>query len=177
MNRDLNKVCLIEHKVYNDSRGCFSEVFRESEIFGDLSKRFVQMNFSRSKKGVFRGLHYQRFPYQTSKLVKCLNGKIFDVSLDLRKDSETYGKCFCYTLDQNQNSVLYVPETFAHGILALEDNTIIAYMVSEYHRESMGVAISYKDFGINFPIEVTNVSEKDRNSLSFEQYREKYENE
>lgn len=166
-------VRVIEHKEFKDSRGCFSELFRENDFLDNLGKRFVQLNYSRSNKGVFRGLHYQKSPYETGKLIKCLNGGIYDVALNMDKNSKNYGLTVETALSSEENKLIYVPETYAHGILALEDNTVIAYLTTEYHKDNLGVCISYRGLDIRFPIDIANVSEKDANSQSFFEYTER----
>jgi dTDP-4-dehydrorhamnose 3,5-epimerase len=124
----------------------------------------VQANMSFNKKaGTIRGMHYQMAPHQESKLIRCINGSIYDVIIDLRKDSPTYKQWFGVELNDKNRTMLFVPEDFAHGFLALEDNSEVMYQVSAFYNfESEGI-IRYNDptFDIQWPIEVTVVSKKD----------------
>lgn len=159
---------LLKPKVLADDRGYFFEAFnadryRESGIPAD---DFMQDNISSSKRGVLRGLHFQRAPFAQGKLVQVLSGKVLDVAVDIRKESPTFGKYVAVELSAENNHQLFVPAGFAHGFLALFDETIFSYKVTApYAREHEG-GIRFDDptIGIEWPhIEGgLIVSEKDR---------------
>lgn len=133
----LDGVILIQPKTFPDNRGEFAELYKYSEFAqAGIVQHFVQTNFSKSKKGVLRGLHYQADPMAQGKLVQVLKGSVFDVAVDIRKDSATYKKWIGVTLTADQKNMLYIPEGFAHGFCALEDDTYFAYnLTKEYSPE------------------------------------------
>lgn len=159
---------VIEPKVFGDERGYFVETYNKQEFEEcGLTMDFVQDNQSMSKKGVLRGLHFQKnFPQ--GKLVRVLSGEVFDVAVDIRKDSETYGKWFGVVLSDENKKQFYVPEGFAHGFLVLSDTAVFAYKCTDfYHPEDEG-GIRYDDpkIGIEWPIAADMeilLSEKDKN--------------
>ena len=123
------------------------------------------------KGGTIRGMHYQAAPHQESKLIRCINGAIYDVIIDLRKDSPTYKQWFGIELNDQNRTLLFVPEDFAHGFVALKDNSEVMYQVSaSYNFESERI-IRYNDptFNIQWPIEVSVVSEKDITTPNFKE--------
>ncbi len=148
-------VVLIQSKIFPDERGFFLEVFNDAAYkAAGLPEVFAQDNFSHSKKGVIRGLHYQLSPFAQGKLVACVSGRIFDVAVDIRKDSPTFGKWVGEELSEENGRLLYIPSGFAHGFMALEENTRVLYKCTAiYHPGSErglawndpGVAISWPD--------------------------------
>ena len=133
----LDGVLIIQPKTFPDNRGDFSEVYKHSDFLSaGIKKHFVQTNVSTSKKGVLRGMHYQTEPASQAKLLQVVSGSGFDVAVDIRKDSPTFGKWISVTLTANQKNMIYIPEGFAHGFLALEDNTKLVYnCTAEYSPE------------------------------------------
>lgn len=158
---------VIEPKVFGDERGYFVETYNKQEFseFG-LDMEFVQDNQSMSGKGVLRGLHFQkRFPQ--GKLVRVLSGEVFDVAVDIRKGSETYGKWFGVVLSDENKKQFYVSEGFAHGYLVLSETAVFAYKCTEfYHPEDEGgIRWDDPDIGIEWPLEEgvqVMLSEKDK---------------
>jgi dTDP-4-dehydrorhamnose 3,5-epimerase len=134
---DIPEVILVESKAFSDERGHFMESFKESVFSANgIKTRFVQDNFSHSSKGVLRGLHYQKDPKVQAKLVMAITGEIFDVAVDIRKGSPTYGKWVSEILSDKNHNLLYVPEGFAHGFCVLSDKADVLYKVnSEYSPE------------------------------------------
>ncbi len=125
-------VILVEAKSFPDERGFFLESFKESSFTDNgINTKFVQDNFSRSTKGVLRGLHYQKNPKAQAKLVTIFRGEIFDVAVDVRKDSPTYGKWVSEILSEQNHKLLYIPEGFAHGYCVLSDEVDIFYKVNQ----------------------------------------------
>jgi dTDP-4-dehydrorhamnose 3,5-epimerase len=166
---EIPEVILIEPGVFEDERGFFLENYKYSEFsdFG-IKDKFVQDNHSKSAKGVLRGLHFQKLPKAQAKLVRCISGEIFDVAVDIRKESPTFGKWVGETLSEENKKMLYIPIGFAHAFCVLSDKAEINYKSSdEYSPESEG-AIAWNDPTINieWPIEDPIVSEKDaKNNL------------
>lgn len=162
----------IHPKIINDQRGYFFESFRK-DILDEhsLSSDFVQDNQSFSEKGVVRGLHLQLPPYEQIKLVRCVVGKVLDVVVDLRKESNTFGKHFEVILSAKKGNMLYIPGGFAHGIAVLEDS-IFAYKCSSYYNKESesGLLYSDEDLNINWGIESPIVSDKDKILPDFKEY-------
>ncbi|TMW71326.1 dTDP-4-dehydrorhamnose 3,5-epimerase [Thauera sp. UPWRP] len=143
---------LIEPAVFEDERGWFMESFNEQRFRAELRKLglplprpFVQDNHSCSKKGVLRGLHYQRPPHAQGKLVRVVQGAAFDVALDIREDSPTFGKWVGAELSANNRRMLWIPEGFAHGFVALEDDTHFLYKTTDYYAKECEAAIRADD--------------------------------
>lgn len=156
-------VVAIEAKAFSDERGLFKETFKKSEFqsYG-IQTEFVQDNVSKSQKNVLRGLHFQRDPYAQGKLVGVMKGEVIDVAVDLRKGSKTYGKYVSIKLNEDNNTMLWVPPGFAHGFIALEE-TIVHYKVTkEYNKDSEG-GIIWNDplVNVNWPIDNPLLSSKD----------------
>lgn len=129
----------IQPKIFGDARGYFLETYSEKDFFAaGLKMRFVQDNQSKSSKGVLRGLHFQTLHPQ-GKLVRALQGKLYDVAVDLRKDSATFGKYYGVILDVEKQNMFYIPEGFAHGFYVLSEESIFAYKCTDfYHPEDEG---------------------------------------
>ena len=163
---------LIELERRGDDRGFFARLFCERE-FGNagLETRFVQINNSLSaKKGTLRGLHYQLPPTAEVKVVRCVKGTIFDVIVDLRPDSPTFGKWYGAELSEANRLMMYVPRGFAHAILTLTDGVEALYLVSAFYGPEQERGIRYNDpkFRIEWPIEPVEMSPKDRNWPDFD---------
>ena len=162
----IEDVILITPKVYSDERGFFMESYKKSEFEANgITVDFNQDNHSKSTHGVLRGLHYQIKPYAQAKLVRCIKGKILDVAVDIRQNSETFGKYIKAELSEENKSMLFIPEGFAHGFVALSEEVELFYKTSnEYSKDAeRGIIWNDKtldiDWGINFePI----LSEKDK---------------
>lgn len=150
-----------------DDRGFFARFFCEQEFKEkDLNTNWLQMNNSMSKlKGTLRGLHFQYPPYAEVKLVRCFRGAIWDVIVDIRENSETYGKWYGTELNENNRSMMYVPKGFAHGFVSLTDNSEILYLVSTPYTQSSESTLRWDDpfHAISWPIEPIIISEKDKN--------------
>lgn len=149
-------VVLIEPKVFADERGWFMESFNEQRFHQELTKLdlpiprpFVQDNHSCSQKGVLRGLHYQLPPHAQGKLVRVTQGAAFDVAVDIRKDSSTFGQWVSAELNSQNKHMLWIPEGFAHGFVALEDNTHLQYKTTEFYSEDCERSIRWDDSSIN----------------------------
>ena len=120
---EINEVILIKPKVFEDKRGFFLESYKKSEFYNNgIKEDFIQDNHSKSSIHVLRGLHYQKNPKAQGKLVRCVKGKIYDVAVDIRKNSKTFGKWVGEILSEENKNMLYIPSGFAHGFLTLSDN-------------------------------------------------------
>ena len=158
-------VMLVIPKYYSDERGYFLESFKESEFSANkINAKFVQDNVSFSTKGVLRGLHYQQKPKEQAKLVSVISGEIFDIAVDIRKDSKTYGKWVSQILSEKNHKMLYIPEGFAHGFCTLSDTANVLYKVTnEYSPENeQGIIWNDPNISISWPIKNLIVSEKDK---------------
>ena len=157
-------VILIKPKMYKDNRGFFMETFKASR-FADagINAEFIQDNQSRSVKGVLRGLHYQLPPAAQAKLVRCLTGKIFDVAVDIRKNSATFGQWVGAELSAETGEMLYIPEGFAHGFLTLSETADVMYKVSGNYspQHERGIIWNDAQIGIDWPETDVLLSEKD----------------
>jgi dTDP-4-dehydrorhamnose 3,5-epimerase len=162
-------VMIIEPRVFSDPRGFFFENYNR-ELFSQhgIKEDFVQDNHSFSLKGTLRGLHYQIPPGTQSKLVRVVLGAVFDVVVDLRRKSKTFGQYVSDTLSAENKKMLYVPPGFAHGFLVLEDNTHFLYKVTDFYSPSLERGIAWNDpaLGISWPKPDTPfiISEKDKNN-------------
>jgi dTDP-4-dehydrorhamnose 3,5-epimerase len=155
---------LIVPRAFPDNRGSFMETFRADEFARHgIPGAFLQENLSSSRKGVLRGLHFQRAPHAQSKLVQVLSGSIFDVVVDVRRDSPCFGKWIGLTLDAASHQLLYVPEGFAHGFQALSERADVLYKTGEiYHPESeAGIAWNDPSLAIPWPLAAPILSDKD----------------
>ena len=166
-------VKILVPKKFKDNRGFFYESFNSKNFQKLIGKKikFVQDNHSKSKRGVIRGLHYQKAPYAQDKLVRCLSGSILDVAVDIRKDSMFYGKHIAKVISAENFEQILVPKGFAHGFLTLEKNTIINYKVSNYYSFDNDHGLYWADpelaidWGIN--VDEAILSEKDANQPFF----------
>lgn len=149
---------------FPDNRGYFMEAYKSSDFFSHgIGETLIQDNLSLSKKGVLRGLHFQKEPNAQGKLVQVLKGKIFDVAVDVRKKSESFGKWVGEILSEKNHSMLWVPKGFAHGFLAIEESYVNYKVSSEYNKESeAGIIWNDPAIGITWPIDDPILSEKDR---------------
>ena len=164
---EIPEVVLIEPTVKGDSRGYFMETFLMDKFIKEVTNTtFVQENESCSSYGVLRGLHYQLPPNAQAKLVRVVKGKIYDVAVDIRKNSLTFGKYVGYELSGENKRQLFIPRGFAHGFVTLEDNTIVQYKTDNYYAPESEGAIIWDDkkICIEWPIELANIilSDKDR---------------
>ncbi len=147
-----------------DERGTFSEQYKASEFRkGGIKDVFVQENRSVSRKGVLRGLHFQRPPRAQAKLVRCGHGRVWDVAVDLRRGSRTYGKWFGLELSRENNLMLYIPEGFAHGFCALTDRAEVIYMCSKEYAPASDSGVRWDDprLAVKWPVKKPKISPKD----------------
>ena len=164
---DIDGVIIVEPTAYGDSRGYFMETYqREDFVKGGIDVEFVQDNQSMSTKGVLRGLHFQK-QFPQSKLVRCIKGEVFDVAVDLRPGSPTYGKWEGVLLTEENKRQFFIPKNFAHGFLVLSDYAEFAYKCTDFYHpgDEGGLAYNDPEIGIDWPFEEgveLIISEKDK---------------
>lgn len=155
-----------------DERGFFARSWCEQEFESNgLNSRLVQCNVSfNTRKGTLRGMHYQAAPYPEAKLVRCTRGAIYDVVVDLRRESPTFRQWIGATLTADNREMLYVPEGCGHGFLTLENETEVFYQMSEFYHSDLARGVRWNDpaFGIEWPAGVEQISERDRTYPGFE---------
>ncbi len=168
-------LCVIEPAVFLDARGYFMETYNYNDFKeAGIPTQFVQDNQSASKKGVLRGLHFQ-IQYPQDKLVRVLRGEVFDVAVDLRQDSKTYGKWYGLILSEQNKKQFYIPKNFAHGFAVLSDYAEFAYKCSDFYHpnDEGGIRYSDPDIGIDWPLPEGMeliMTDKDRGWGSFADY-------
>ena len=167
----LKNLFLIKNKNFKDQRGYFKEIIRENK----LKKKFPFLVMSYSKQNVVRGLHIQTKNSQ-GKFVTVIKGKIFDVAIDLRKNSKTFGKVYSYILSEKNTKSIFIPGGFAHGFQALEKENYIIYSCTKYREKNNEVTIDIhdKDFKIKWPNKKKIISKKDKKGITFQKYKEIY---
>ncbi|MCU0421870.1 MAG: dTDP-4-dehydrorhamnose 3,5-epimerase [Bacteroidia bacterium] len=162
---DLHGAYLIDLEKKEDHRGFFSRLFCVNEIKNhELQFNCVQMNTSFStQKGTLRGMHFQREPKLEAKIIKCIKGAIADVIIDLRKNSPTFGKWKMLELNDNNRSMMFVPEGFAHGFQTLSNNCELIYWHSNFYSAEFEGGVNYADpiLNINWPLKVTEITQRD----------------
>jgi dTDP-4-dehydrorhamnose 3,5-epimerase len=159
-------VILIEPKRFLDNRGFFTETYNKKDFANaGIFEDFIQDNHSFSKKGVIRGLHFSTSPHEMTKLVRCIEGEIMDVAVDVRPGSITYGKWVSEILSSENGKMLFVPKGFAHGFSVLSDAAAITYKVTDYYYPEYDKGVNWNDpeIGIKWGIENPILSEKDHN--------------
>lgn len=164
------EVLLLEPKIFGDERGFFFESFN-ARTFNQVIGRdvtFVQDNHSRSRQGVLRGLHYQLSPAAQGKLVRCVSGEVFDVAVDLRQSSPTFGQWVGTRLSAENNRQMWIPEGFAHGFAVLSEVADFLYKTTDYYTPALERCIAWNDaeIGIAWPISAPILSSKDASNAS-----------
>ena len=160
-------VFIIKPQVFRDERGYFLETYQQNWFNNMIGEEinFVQDNESYSEYGVLRGLHFQEPPFTQAKLIRVVNGKIIDVIVDIRSDSETFGEMLIYTLDDFDKEQLFIPRGYAHGFVAVEDDTVINYKVDNKYAAAFESGILFGSMDMNFLDEIGysefTISEKD----------------
>jgi dTDP-4-dehydrorhamnose 3,5-epimerase len=175
----LADVLVIETDLFRDSRGHFAEIWNKKRYEdAGISFKSVQDNFSYSKKGVLRGLHFQN-PHPQEKLVQVVRGAVFDVAVDLRKKSSTFGKWWGTVLTEENGKQLFIPAGFAHGFLSTEDNTLFLYQCSDFYHPEAEHTLLWNDpeIGIEWPVEHPTVSSKDASGQTLSQWLQRPESE
>ena len=159
---------IIEPKIFGDDRGYFLETYNQ-ETFGSIT--FVQDNESKSTKGVLRGLHFQNPPFEQAKLVRCIEGEVLDVAVDIRRKSPTYGEHFYIILSGENKRQLFIPRGFAHGFVVLSETATFAYKVDNSYSPEHEDGIMWNDPSLDIDWEIdtqyVKLSDKDKNLSSF----------
>ena len=173
---EIEDVVIIEPRVFEDERGYFIESFNQQKFNEQLGTiNFVQDNESKSVFGTLRGLHFQKPPFAQAKLVRCIQGTVLDVVVDIRKDSPTYGKHVSIELSQENKKQLFVPRGFAHGFVTLSDTAIFAYKVDNWYAPEYDAGIKFNDASLDIDWKVASeniiLSAKDAILPSFESFQ------
>jgi len=170
---------ILEPRIFHDTRGYFYESYNQQKMSElGIDTIFVQDNQSYSQKGVIRGLHFQRPPFAQAKLVRVIKGKVLDVAVDIRKGSPTYGQHYSVLLTGDNHRQFFIPEGFAHGFVALEDNSIFTYKCSQFYHKEAEMSIRYNDpiLNIDWGLDETPImTEKDLCGVLFDQFNTPFE--
>ena len=172
---EIPKVYIIEPSVIEDNRGYFLESFNLEKFEENICQiKFIQDNESKSSKGVLRGLHFQKPPFNQAKLVRCIEGRVLDVAVDIRKNSPTYGKHVAIELSGENKRQLFVPRGFAHGFSVLSETAVFAYKVDNIYAPDFDSGIRFDDKELNIDWGLIEddiqLSEKDKNMQSFKDF-------
>jgi len=171
---EIPDLVIIEPTVFADPRGYFYESYsKKAFIEAGIHDEFVQDNQSLSQKGVLRGLHFQVPPFAQSKLVRVIQGAVYDVAVDIRRNSPTYGKFVKVLLSEKNKQMLFVPVGFAHGFITLEDNTIFSYKCGNVYHKASESGLPWNDKSLNIDWEFENplLSEKDAHFAPFDTFQ------
>ena len=166
----IKDLLILEPELFKDERGFFYESYNKNNLDKITNIVFVQDNESKSNKGVIRGLHFQKPPFEQTKLVRCVSGSILDVAVDLRKNSKTYGKSFSVELSSENNKQLFVPKGFAHGFQVISDEAIVNYKVDNFYnpKSDSGIIWNDRDLLIDWNLDIKPVlSVNDLKLISF----------
>lgn len=174
----LKDVKIVTPEIFKDKRGFFFESYSKKKFDKIIGKKinFVQDNHSKSKKGVIRGLHYQKAPFEQAKLVRVIKGEIFDVAVDIRTSSPDFGKWFGINLSEKNKKQLWIPEGFAHGFQTLTKEAEVIYKTTAYYKKNSEITIKFDDEKLNIKWKKNIrhiISTKDVKSLDFSKYSEK----
>ena len=170
---NLKDCIIIEPGVYEDDRGFFSETYHEEKYkdIAGINYKFVQDNHSKSEKGVLRGLHFQIKKPQ-GKLVRVVSGEVFDVAVDLRKNSKTFGKKYSIILSDKNAKSIFIPAGFAHGFCTLDKENFVIYSCTNYRDKLSEIGIKYNDkiLDIKWPVKNPIISIKDKKNISYSEF-------
>lgn len=175
----IEEVVLVTAQIFPDERGFFAETYKRSEFeLAGIKGEFNQDNFSKSKKGVLRGIHFQMSPHGQAKLVRCSRGKVLDVAVDLRKESKTFKQYVRAELSQENNRMLFIPKGFGHGFVALSQEAELCYKTQgEYFQNAdSGILWNDSDLNIDWGIDFEPIlSQKDKNLLTLKEFMKERE--
>jgi dTDP-4-dehydrorhamnose 3,5-epimerase len=170
---DIQGLIILKPRVFADDRGSFSETFNiETFRKAGITCHFVQDNQSVSRKNVIRGLHFQAPPFAQAKLVRVVRGAALDVAVDIRKNSPTYGRTYSVLLTEDNAVQFFIPEGFAHGFAAMEDNTVFQYKCSNYYNKESEGSLLWNDAQLNIKWDIAEpiISEKDQVASLFSNF-------
>ena len=181
VNTPIEGLVIIEPTVLEDDRGCFLESYNKKKLEEAIGKiSFVQDNESKSSRGVLRGLHFQKPPYAQAKLVRCIEGKVLDIAVDIRDGSETFGQHVSVELSGENKKQVFIPQGFAHGFLVLSKSAIVSYKVDNSYAPAHDAGIHWDDSILNIQWGVNErevlVSEKDANLPFFSEFETPFTN-
>ena len=181
VNTPIEGLVIIQPTVFGDNRGCFLESYNKKKFDEAIGKvSFVQDNESKSSKGVLRGLHFQKPPYAQAKLVRCIEGKVLDVAVDIRDGSETYGEHITVELSGENKKQVFIPRGFAHGFVVLSESAIVAYKVDNSYAPTYDAGIRWDDSILNIQWGLNEsevlVSEKDTKLPFFSEFKTPFTN-
>ena len=164
--KEISEIIIFEPQIHNDKRGCFYESYIKKYYNQTIGRdiNFIQENTSISKLGALRGMHYQKQPYEQAKLISVDQGEVFDVALDIRQNSSTYGKWISEILSSDNKKQMWIPEGFAHGFLALTNDAVLNYKTTNYYSPEHEITFKYNDprFSIDWPKNIDYIiSDKD----------------
>lgn len=178
INTPIKDLVVLQPKVFADERGYFFESYSKAAFDKiGLHLNFVQDNQSLSSRGVLRGLHFQNNPFAQGKLVRVITGAVYDVAVDVRKSSPTYGKWYGIELNEENKTMMYIPEGFAHGFATLKDNTIFSYKCTNVYNKASEDCLLWndEDLGINWKLANPILSEKDLLGKKFKTFDSLFE--
>ena len=171
----ISDLLILQPDIFEDGRGYFFESYNENSFKkAGIPVEFVQDNESKSDKGVLRGLHLQLPPYDQVKIVRAVRGSALDVAVDMRIDSDTYGKYYSVVISEENKTMVYIPVGFGHGFLSLENNTVLQYKCSNFYSKphEVGVMWNDKDIDIDWGIKYEPIiSDKDQNNIRFKDFK------
>jgi dTDP-4-dehydrorhamnose 3,5-epimerase len=175
VNTPIEGLVIIEPTVFGDNRGYFLESYTKKKFEEAIGKvSFVQDNESKSSKGVLRGLHFQKPPYAQAKLVRCIEGRVLDIAVDIREESDTYGEHVIVELSGENKKQVFIPRGFAHGFLVLSNSAIVSYKVDNSYEPAFDAGIRWDDSMLNIQWGVNEsevlVSEKDSKLPFFSEF-------
>ena len=173
---NIEGLLVIEPDVFKDKRGYFFESYSKKKLQDTgFEFDFVQDNESCSQRGTIRGLHFQKQPHAQGKLIRVVKGAVYDVAVDIRKNSPTYGQWFGVVLDELNKKIFWIPAGFAHGFQCLEDNTVFQYKCTDYYHPECEDSILWNDADLNIQWQNIEpvISEKDAKARSFKSYTQK----
>jgi len=166
LSTEIEGIFVVENEIFSDHRGDFSRLFCDRELASILAHRqIVQLNLSKNRiQGCVRGMHFQNSPHAEMKMIRCLSGNIFDVAVDLRKDSKTFLKWYGMELSSDNHKMMVIPEGFAHGYQSLTQETEVLYATTSHYEPQSEGGYRFDDpaFNIDWPDECTELSEKDK---------------
>ena len=169
----IEDLVILQPRVFQDERGYFMESFKESFFEGYFPNlKFIQDNESKSTYGVLRGLHFQKPPFEQTKLVRVIQGEVLDVAVDLRPNSKTFGKYESVILSGENKNQFLIPKGFAHGFIVLSEEAVFSYKVDNYYSPNHDAGILYNSLDIDWiiPVQDITLSKKDRNLDDFEDF-------
>jgi dTDP-4-dehydrorhamnose 3,5-epimerase len=169
---DIAGCFVFKNKIFTDQRGTFTKVFAvEAYRQAGINMSVAEIFFSRSKKDVVRGMHFQTPPYDHGKIVTCLTGRILDVVLDLRKDSGSFGKFLSFDLSAETEGSVIIPRGCAHGFYSYQDNTLVSYAVETGHQASADQGVLWNSFGFRWPTDDVIISDRDKSFPKLSEFK------